>query len=339
MRKNICFLLPSLFFLSVALSLSQEYKILGEIPIGGEGGWDYLKADSVNRRLYVSHTTEIVVIDLDSQKIIGRIPGMSRIHGIALADSLGTGFISDGGANEVVVFRLNDLSVQKKIKTGTNPDGIVYDDFSKRVFAFNGRSQDATAIDANTGAVAGTIQLDGKPEFPVSDGRGSIYVNIEDKNEIVKIDSRSLAAKEHWSIAPCESPSGLAMDKANRRLFSVCDGKVMAVVDADSGKVVATPSIGDGPDAAAFDPATKFAFSSNGDGTLTVIKENDKNNYSVAETVKTARGARTMALDEKTHKIYLPTASFGPAPQPTGSAPHPRPAILPGTFKVLVVAR
>lgn len=339
MRKHVCLLLPFLFALSAALSFPQGYRLSGEIPIGGEGGWDYVTADSGSRRLYVSHTTEVVVVDLDSQKVVGRIPGMSRIHGIALANSLGTGFISDGGANDVVVFRLNDLSVQKKVQTGTNPDGIIYDAFSKRVFAFNGRSQDATAIDASTNAVAGTIKLSGKPEFPVSDGKGSVYVNIEDKNEIVRIDSQSLAVKAHWPVAPCESPSGLAMDKTNRRLFSVCDGKVMAVVDADSGKVVATPAIGEGPDAAAFDPETKLAFSSNGDGTLTVVKETGKDSYSVVENVKTAQGARTMALDEKTHKVYLPTASFGPAPQPTASAPHPRPSILPGTFKILVVGR
>ena len=339
MRKIVYFFLPLLFVTSAVLSFAQGYKLAGEIPIGGAGGWDYLTADSGSRRLYASHTTEVVVIDLDSQKIIGRIPGMTRIHGIALADSLGTGFISDGGSNEVVAFNLKDLSVQKKIKAGTNPDGILYDNVSKRVFAFNGRSQDATAIDASTGAVAGTIKLGGKPEFPVSDGKGSVYVNIEDKNEIVHIDSRNLTAKEHWSISPCESPSGLAMDTTNRRLFSVCDGKVMAVVDADSGKVVATPAIGEGPDAAAFDPETKLAFSSNGEGTLTVVKENGKDNYSVAETVKTARGARTMALDEKTHKVYLATANFGPVPQPTANTPHPRPTILPGTFKILVLTK
>jgi DNA-binding beta-propeller fold protein YncE len=339
MVKTAYALSPLLFVMTTALSFSQGYRVSGEIPIGGSGGWDYLTADSENHRLYVSHSTEVVVIDLDSQKVVGRIPGMNRIHGIALANSLGTGFISDGGGNEVVIFNLKDLSVQKKVKTGMNPDGIVYDAASKRVFAFNGRSQDATAIDANTGTVAGTIKLGGKPEFPVSDGKGSVYVNIEDKNEIVRIDSRSLAAKAHWSISPCDSPSGLAMDKANRRLFSVCDGKLMAVTDADSGKVIATPAIGEGPDAAAFDPEAKLAFSSNGDGTLTVIKEAGKDNYLVAETVKTAQGARTMALDEKTHKIYLPTASFGSAPPATASAPHPRPTILPGTFKILVLAK
>lgn len=339
MIKTVYAFLPLSLVMTAALSFSQGYKVSGEISIGGSGGWDYLTVDSDNHRLYVSHGTEVVVIDLDSQKIVGRIGSMNRIHGIAIVDDLGTGFISDGGANEVVAFNLKDLSVKQKIKTGTNPDGIVYDPASKRVFAFNGRSQDATAIDAATGAVSGTIKLDGKPEFPVSDGKGSVYVNIEDKNEIERINSKTLAVGAHWPISPCESPSGLAMDKTNRRLFSVCDGKVMAITDADSGKVVATPPIGDGPDAAAFDTETKLAFSSNGDGTLTVIKETGKNNYSIAEIVKTARGARTMTLDEKTHKLYLPTASFGPAPQATASAPHPRPSILPGTFKVLVLTK
>jgi hypothetical protein len=339
MAKAAYALLPFLLVTTAALSFSEGYKVAGEIPIGGSGGWDYLTADSENHRLYVSHGTEVVVVDLDSEKPVGRVTGMSRIHGIALANSLGTGFISDGGGNEVVVFNLKDLSIQKKVKAGMNPDGIVYDAVSKRVFAFNGRSQDATAIDASAGTVTGTIKLGGKPEFPVSDGKGSIYVNIEDKNEIVHIDSRSLEVKARWSLSPCESPSGLAMDRANRRLFSVCDGKLMAVMDADSGKVVATPAIGEGPDAAAFDPGTKLAFSSNGDGTLTVIKETGKDNYSAAEIVKTAKGARTMALDEKTHKIYLPTASFGPPPAATASTPHPRPSILPGTFKILVLTK
>lgn len=339
MIKTVYAFLPLSLVMTAALSFSQGYKVAGEIPIGGSGGWDYVTADSENHRLYVSHGTEVVVIDLDSQKIVSRIGSLNRIHGIAVANDFSTGFISDGGANEVVAFNLKDLSIKGKIKTGANPDGIVYDPASKRVFAFNGRSQDVTAIDAATDAVAGTVKLDGKPEFPVSDGKGSVYVNIEDKNEIERIDSKTLAVGAHWPISPCESPSGLALDNTNRRLFSVCDGKVMAITDADSGKVVATPAIGDGPDAAAFDSEAKLAFSSNSDGTLTVIKETGKNNYSVAETVKTARGARTMALDEKTHKIYLPTASFGPAPQATTSAPHPRPSILPGTFKILVLTK
>jgi DNA-binding beta-propeller fold protein YncE len=329
-------------FLIAGISAAQApgYKSAGSIQIGGTGGWDYLTADAANRRLYVSHAGQVEVIDLDSGKPVGKITGMTGIHGIALANDLGVGFISDGRANQVVEFSLANLAVQKTIKAGTNPDGIVYDSFSKRVFAFNGRSQDATVIDAAGGTLAGTVKLDGKPEFPVSDGTGSIFVNIEDKSEIAKINSKTLVVEATWPLAPCESPSGLAMDKANHRLFSVCDNKLMAITDADSGKVVATPAIGEGPDAAAYDPETHLAFSSNGEsGTLTVIRAMGKTRYSVVETVETARGARTMALDGKTHKLYLSTAHFGPAPAPSGANQHPRPAILPGTFQVLVLAQ
>jgi len=327
-----------LFALGAGVVSAQTFKLSGSIDIGGEGGWDYSYADSVNRKLYVSHGNEVDVFDLDSRKPAGKISGLNRIHGIATADGLNRGFISEGGGNDVVIFDLKTLAVESKVKTGMNPDGIVYDEPSKRVFTFNGRSQDATAIDAANGKVAGTISLGGRPEFPVSDGRGHLYANIEDKSEIVAIDAKTLAVKAHWPLSPCESPSGLAIDAARRRLFSVCGNKMMAVVNADSGKVVATPTIGDGPDAAAYDSGLKLAFSSNGEGTLTVVRAGDGDNYSVAENVSTAKGARTMALDEKTHTIYLPTAEFGPAPQPTEGQPHPRPAILPGTFKVLIVS-
>lgn len=325
---------------TVAPASPQSYEVTGRIQIGGSGGWDYLTADAANHRLYVSHGGEVVVADLNSNRVLGRISGMNRIHGIALANDLGYGFISDGGNNEVVMFSLQDLSIKQKIKAGTNPDGIVYDPVSKRVFAFNGRSQNATAIEATSGTVAGTIALGGKPEFPVSDGKGSIYDNIEDKSEVVRINSKTLAVESHWPLTPCESPSGLAIDTESRRLFSVCDNKLMAVVDADSGKVVATPAIGEGPDAAGFDPGRKLAFSSNGEsGTLTVVKESGKDQYSVAQTLKTAEGARTMALDDKTHKIYLSTAKFGPAPAPTADRPHPRPPVLSGSFEILIVSR
>ena len=321
------------------VAFAQSYKVTGSIQIGGAGGWDYLTADSENRRLYVSHGTEVVVIDLDSEKPTGRIAGMSRIHGIAIADDLGLGFISDGGSNQVVEFDLKSLAVKTKIKAGTNPDGIVYDPASHRVFAFNGRSHDATAIDASAGTVAGTIPLDGKPEFPVAGGNGKVYANIEDKSQIVRIDSKTLKVETQWPLSPCESPSGLAIDTEHRRLFSVCDNKLMAVIDADSGKVVATPPIGEGPDAAAYDAGSHLAFSSNGEsGTLTVVRRTGKDQYTVAQTVKTVASARTMALDEKTHKIYLSAAVFGPAPSPTQSNPHPRPSIVPGSFKLLIVA-
>ena len=328
----------SLLALSTA-SFGQGYKMTGSIPVGGTGGWDYLTADSQNRRLYVSHGATVEVIDLDTQKPAGRISGFKGVHGIAIADDLGLGFISDGGSNQVVSFDLKTLAIKEKIDSGKNPDGILYDPFSKRVFSFNGRSGDSTAIDASTGKVAGTIALGSKPEFPVSDGTGSIFVNMEEKNEIVRIDPKSLAVTAHWSISPCDSPSGLAIDAAHHRLFAVCGNKMMAVVDSQSGKVVATPAIGDGPDAASYDPGTHLAFSSNGEGTVTVIRETGKDQYSVAETVPTAKSARTMTLDTKTHTLYLSAASLGAAPAPTADRPHPRPSIVPDSFKVLIVAK
>ncbi len=325
--------------LTASLAFAQGYKTSGSIPIGGTGGWDYLTADGANQRLYVSHGGEVVVMDLKSEKPVGKISGMSRIHGIAIANDLNTGFISDGGTNQVVLFDLKTLAVKDKVKAGTNPDGIVYDPASKRVFAFNGRSNDATAINGETGKVEGTLALGGKPEFPVSDGKGNVYDNIEDKSEIVQIDSKTLQVKAHWAVAPCESPSGLAIDTDNRRLFAVCDNKMMAVVDADSGKVVATPVIGEGPDAAGFDPGTKLAFASNGDGTLTVVRETGKDSYSVAQNVTTVKGARTMALDTETHKVYLSSAEYGPTPAATAQNARPRPSIVPGSFKILIVSQ
>ena len=331
-----------LIVLSAASGLSLlaagGYRQIGTIPIGGTGGWDYLTVDDQTNRLYVSHTTEVDVVDLKSSSVVGKITGLTRVHGIAIAGDLNKGFISDGGANQVVAFDFKTLGVLNKIAAGTNPDGIVYDPFSKRVFAFNGRSKDASAIDATTGAVAGAIALGGKPEFPVSDGEGSVYDNIEDKNEIVRIDSKRLTITARWPVAPCESPSGLAIDTSNRRLFSVCDNKMMAVVDADSGKVIATPAIGDEPDAAAYDPKAKLAFSSNGDGTLTVIRQADKDHYSVVENVQTKEGARTMALDAATHRIYLSSAEYGAAPAGTAQNPHPRKTVLSGTFKILILS-
>ncbi len=316
---------------------AQNYHLAAPISLGGTGGWDYLAADAANRKLYVSHNSEVMVVDLDSQKLVGKISGLGGVHGIAVANDLGTGFISDGRNNEVVAFDLKSLSVKNKIKAGTNPDGILFDSFSHRVFAFNGRSNDATVIDARTGNVDQTVKLDGKPEFPATDRKGNIYVNIEDKNEIEQIDAKTLTVKAQWPTAPCESPSGLAIDAAHRRLFAVCNNKMMAVVDADSGKVIATPAIDEGPDAAAFDPGTQLAFSSNGrSGTITVIQPNGKNDYKVAETVHTTNGARTMALDTKTHRIYLSSADYEPAPaNPTEG--RSRPQAVPGSFRLVVL--
>jgi YVTN family beta-propeller protein len=318
---------------------AQQYKLTHSIHIGGTGGWDYLATDSQARRLYVSHNTEVEVLDLDTEKVVGKIPGADGVHGIALAPESNRGYISSGRNDKILVFDLKTLKVLNTVTAGSNPDGIVYEPINNRVLAFNGRSKNATVLDAATG-VTHTIALDGKPEFPVADGNGVVFVNIEDKSEIQKIDAKTLKVENTWPLSPCESPSGLAIDRANRRLFSVCDNKLMAVVNADSGKVVATPAIGEGPDAAAFDPELKLAFSSNGEsGTLTVVREQGNDKYSVLETVTTKAGARTMALDEKTHKIYLSDAEFGPAPAATADHPHPRRSIKPDSFKVLVVER
>lgn len=326
--------------LASALLAAASYKLVKTIPIPGEGGWDYLYADSANRRLYVSHATEVDVLDLDTNAIVGKIPNTNGVHGIAIADDLHRGFISDGRDNQVTIFDLKSLDTISTVKAGTNPDGILYDPFSKRVFAFNGRSKDATAIDAETGTVAGTVPLGGKPEFPATDGKGNVYANIEDTSELVRLDPKTLEVKNRWPLGPqCDSPSGLAIDTTSRRLFPVCENKVMAVVDADSGRVITTVPTGAGTDAAGFDPGRKLAFASNGgDATLTVVKEDSPDKYSVVENAKTSRGARTMALDTKTHKIYLSDADFGPAPAATAEAPRPRPKMVPGSFKLLVMA-
>jgi YVTN family beta-propeller protein len=326
------------FLLGGTLLAATSYKVVKSIRVPGDGGWDYLTADSQNRRLYISHGTKVDVLNLDTGRIVGEIPNTNGVHGIAIADDLHRGFVSDGRDNQVTIFDLKTLAVISTVKAGTHPDGIVYDPFSQRVFAFNGRSKDVTAIEAATGKIAGTVPLDGKPEFPVTDAQGNLYVNIEDKSEIVHLDPKALAVKDRWSVAPCESPSGLAIDAKNQRLFAVCDNEMMAVVDAGSGKVITTVAIGGGPDAAAFDPETKLVFSSNGEGTLTVVKQQTPDTYTVAQTVKTQRGARTMALDLKAHKVYLSDADFGPAPAATADNPRPRPKILPGTFKLLVVS-
>jgi DNA-binding beta-propeller fold protein YncE len=339
MRNNF---FRALVFAGASITLAAGgYKLIKTISIGGEGGWDYLYADSSNRRLYVSHSTEVDVIDLDTEAVVGKIPGTNGVHGIAIADDLQRGFISDGRDDQVTIFDIKSLAVISTTKAGHNPDGILYDPYSKRVFAFNGRSNDMTAIDASDGKVDGTIPLGGKPEFPVTDGKGNVYVNIENRNEIVHFDPKSLEIKHHWSIAPqCDSPSGLAMDTKTRRLFPVCDNKVMTVVDADSGAVITTVATGAGTDAAAFDPGTNLAFASNGqDGTLTVIKEESADKFTLMENAKTQRGARTMALDTKMHKIYLSDAEMGPTPAPTTETPRPRPKMIPGTFKVLVMSR
>jgi DNA-binding beta-propeller fold protein YncE len=322
-------LLASLLWAAAA---ATGYHIVGEVKVGGEGGWDYLTVDSAARRLYVSHATHVVVVDLETNKIVGDIPDTPGVHGIAIALELNRGFISNGRGNTVTIFDLKTLKATGSVATGENPDSIRYDAISGRVFAFNGRSKNATAIDAKSAGVVGTIALPGKPEFSVADGKGKVYVNIEDTNEIVEIDAAKAAVTKKYALTGCDGPSGLAIDAKNRRLFSVCSNRVMAVSDPDAGKVVATPAIGAGSDGAAFDPGTGYAFSSNGDGTLTIVQKSGAT-YEVVENIATERGARTIAVDEKTHKVYSPTAKTAPAP---GGG---RATFIPDTFKVLVIGK
>jgi DNA-binding beta-propeller fold protein YncE len=336
-----CWLAVSLVLMAAAVALAAAgpgYKVVNTYKVGGDGGWDYLIADAAARRLYVSRATHVIVLDLDSGKTVGDIADTPGVHGIALAPELGRGFVSNGREGTVSIFDLKTLATISKVKAGENPDAILYDPATQRVFTFNGRSQDSTAIDAAKGTVLGTIKLDGKPEFAASDGKGEIFVNIEDKSELTAIDPSKLAVKSTWPLAPCESPTGLSMDRKNRRLFVGCE-KMMAVVNADTGKVLATAAIGDGVDATTFDDESGLAFASCGEGVLSVVREESPEKFSVAENVPTQSGARTMALDSKTHNAYLVTAKFGPPPAATADDPHPRRSILPDSFVVLVVGK
>ena len=310
------------------------YHQIKKIILGGEGGWDYLALDAPSRLLYVTHGNAVEIVDVDKVVKVGSIGGLKGVHGVAFADERGRGYISNGRGDSVTVFDLKSHQALGEIPvSGKNPDAILYDKFSGRVFTFNGRTNNATAIDAGTEKVVGTLDLGGKPEFAQTDGAGMIFVNIEDKSEVIAFDARALEIKKRWSIAPGEGPSGLAIDIKGKRLFSVCD-KVLAVSDYENGKLVTTVPIGDGPDAVRYDPATGLVFSSNGDGTMTVVRQESPDTYAVLETVKTAPRARTMELDLKTHNVFLVTAEFGPAPPPTKDQPRPRPTIVPGSFMV-----
>ena len=325
--------------LCTAVLAADGYHRTQKIMIGGEGGWDYLIADAAGARVYVSHGTEVDVVDTKSGRVVGKITDLKGVHGIALAPEFGRGFISNGQAGTVTIFDLKTLTkIGQDVPAGKNPDAIIYDPVSKRVFAFNGRSSDATAIDAEKGTVAGTVALEGKPEFAAVDGAGHVYVNIEDTSKVFDLDARSLTVAHRWPLAPCESPSGMAMDPAHRRIFSGCHNKMMAVMDADTGSVVATPPIGSGIDATAFDPGTSLVFDSCGDGTLAVIHEDSPDKYTVVENAATQAGARTMALAPATHHVYLSIADFEPAPPPAPGE-RPRRKVVPGTFGLLELAR
>ncbi|HEV2382997.1 MAG TPA: YncE family protein [Terriglobia bacterium] len=319
-----------------AAAASPGYHLIKKVKLGGEGGWDYLSIDSAARRLYISRGTHVMVLDADSYEVVADIPNTPGVHGIAIAPESGRGFISDGRANQVTIFDLKTFKETGTAKTGEGPDAIIYDPASKRAFTFNGEGNSSTAVDADTGNVAGTIDLGGGPEFAAADGQGHVYNNLEDKSVELQIDSKNLKVLNRWPLAPCESPSGLAMDREHRRLFVGCHNKMMAILDADSGKVVATVPIGQGVDANRFDSGTQLAFSSNGDGTLTVVHEDSPDKYTVVDNVQTERGARTMEVDPKTHNVFLVTAEFGPMPAETKPGERRRPPMIPGSFTLLV---
>ncbi len=342
-RRILSILLLLLFqvaALNAQTASSSKYHLLKKFTLGGEGGWDYLTYDDRAHRLYISRSTHVMVVDTESGKVVGDIPNTAGVHGIALVPELDKGFTSNGREASVTIFDLKALKPLGQVTVGKNPDAIIYDPASKRVFTFNGASKDATAIDARTGTVAGTIALGGKPEFAVSDEKGKIFVNIEDTSEVLTLDANKLTVESRHTVAPGEEPSGIALDRKTHRLFIGCSNKLMVVVNADNGRVVTTLPIGDGVDATRFDPETALAFSSNGgDGTLTVIHEDSPDKFSVVGNVPTQRGARTMTLDPKTHRVFLVSADFGPPPAPTTERPHPRPSILPGTFTLLIMGQ
>ena len=318
------------------LAAQTNYQILNQWKIGGDGFWDYVTVDPAAGRLYITHGTKVDIVDTTSGQVSGQITGLHGIHGVALDATGKYGYISDGGANAVVVFERSTGTVTATIPVGTGPDCILYEPATKTLWAFNGHSKDATVIDTTTNKVVATIPLPGKPEFAQADGQGNVYNNIEDKNQIVKIDAHTYKVTATWPT--CDSPSGLAIDTDGHRLFSVCDGKKMSVTDYTSGKQLATPDIGDGPDAAGYDAKDKLAFASCGEGVLTVVNAGDPK-YPTVQSLQTTRGARTMTYDATHDRIYLVTAQFGPRPAPTADNPRPRPTILPGSFTVIVVGR
>ena len=338
MKSNLILSLPAVLAGFLALSTApgraeDPYHLLKEIPVGGEGGWDYVSVDSAARRLYVSHATKVVVIDLDQETVVGDIADMPGVHGVALAPELQRGFVSCGRANKAAVVDLKTLRTTSWVPTGENPDGMLYDPSRQEVYMFNGRGKSATVFEAKTGQVVATIPLGGKPEFAAVDTKaGRVFNNLEDKSEVVVLDTKTHAVTGRWSIAPGEEASGMAFDEANHRLFLGCGNKLMVMMDSVSGKVVASVPIGDGVDANAFDPETRLAFAScGGDGTVTIAHEDAPDKLTVVQTLKTERGSKTMTIDPKTHKIYVPAAKFE-AP----AAGQRRGKAVPGSFRILV---
>jgi DNA-binding beta-propeller fold protein YncE len=319
---------------SSSLIAQSNYKVGNKIHVEGEGGWDYLNVDEVNGRIFVSHATIAQAIDIKTGKLVGTIPDTKGIHGIAIANDLNKGFTSNGRDSSVTIFNLKTFEVIAKIYvTGRNPDAILYDPYSQKVFTFNGGGNNSTVIDAKENKVIGTIPLDGKPEFSATDGKGKVFVNIEDKSVINVINSVTLKVEQHWPIAPGEEPSGLALDNQTHRLFSVCGNKLMVVTDAETGKIITTLPIGDRCDGVTFDPEKKRAYASNGEGSITVVQEETGNSFKVLETVTTQPGAKTIAIDKTTHHLYLTTAEYESAP----TATNRRPPVKPNSFVILDV--
>jgi len=316
-----------------------HYQLAREVPLPGDEGWDYLSFDAQSGRLYVSHGTRVQVVDTKTFAVVGEIPDTPGVHGIAIAQDLGRGYVSAGRADTIVVFDLKTLARVASIKaTGANPDAILYDPFTHRVFTFNGRGRNVTAIDARTNEVVGTIAVDAKPEFAASDAAGRVYVNLEDRNSLAMIDPKELKVLATWPLTGCEEPSGLAIDRAHGRLFSVCSNRVMLVVDASSGAVLASEPIGARVDGVAFDGTRGLAFATAGEGTLTIVHEDTPLKFSVAQSLPTRAGARTVTVDETTHRVFSVTAKLGPVAAPTPEQPYPRPRIEPGSFELLVIA-
>ncbi len=339
MKKIIIILVFTIFSFANSSFAQTKYQIANKIHLEGDGGWDYLTVDDSASRLYISHGSMVQVLDLKTKTLAGTISDTKGVHGITVAKDLNKGFISNGKDTSVSIFDLKTLLLISKVKiTGVNPDAILYDPFSHKVFVYNGRSSNATVIDAVADKVIGTIALSGKPEFSVTDLKGKIYVNIEDKSEICEINATTLKVENTWPIAPGKEASGLAIDIKNHRLFAVCDNKLMVVVNSENGKVVTTANIGENVDGVAFDPILKRIYSSNGEGTMTIIQQLDADNYKVLENLETQKGARTIALNHATHNIYMPTAEYGETPAPTTENPHPRPKIKPNTFTILEIS-
>lgn len=331
MKKAIITIFAALLCAAVPAA-AQTFKVTQTVKLGGEGFWDYLVYDHEGQRLFITRGSHVMVVDANTLKITADIPDLSAIHGVALNYELNRGFISNGGDNTVTVFDLKSLKKLDSVKVGERPDAILYEPYSKHVFTFNARSHDSSVVDAATGKVVATIPLGGKPEFPVSDGKGKLYVNIEDKSQIAEVDVTKNSVLHTWSIAPCQEPSALALDIAHHRLFAGCDNKMMAVVDSDSGKVVTTVPIGEGVDAGRFDSKTQQVFMSCGEGVLTIIHEDSPDKYTVQQNLATAKGARTMALDPEKNVAYLVTAQREDKPVPPGQ----RPALVPGSFQLIV---